>query len=110
MMRAAYRAVLKAFIWTCLVFDILLMSSFVSAQSKPADPVERPRVIRTEKSPAERKIEKFDCWTGKTDQKTIPGHAIVSLPGDDSVKRVNSQIGFEIWLEGREGTLYAFCP
>lgn len=69
-------------------------------------------------SRAERLVERFECWTGAAPEGAIPGHAIVTLPGERA-ERVAAETGFGIWLgedgeagTGDEiaGTLVAFCP
>jgi hypothetical protein len=54
-------------------------------------------------------IAKRDCWTGRAPENTIPGHAIVTLPGTEPAM-VKADVGFGIWLDGDPGTLHAFCP
>lgn len=54
-------------------------------------------------------IARHDCWTGAApDPKLIPGHAVVTLPGSRTAY-VGSAVGFHIWLDGKPGTLHAFC-
>ena len=60
-------------------------------------------------SQAERLIERHGCWVGDAPADVIPGHAIVSLPGEGA-RRVASDVGFGIWLDGDPGKLWAFCP
>lgn len=54
-------------------------------------------------------IARHDCWTGAAPEPNlIPGHAVVTLPGSPTAY-VDSAVGFHIWLDGKPGTLHAFC-
>ena len=63
----------------------------------------------TESSRASVLIARHDCWTGAAPEPDlIPGHAVVTLPGSRTAY-VDSAVGFHIWLDGKPGTLHAFC-
>jgi hypothetical protein len=55
-------------------------------------------------------VARHHCWRSAAPRGAgIPGHAVVALPGHQA-RLTASDLGFDIWLHGREGTLYAFCP
>lgn len=67
----------------------------------------------------ERLKSEHGCWTDEAPADVIPGHAVVSLPGDDGPRVARSDVGFAIWLgvdgeagtgDERPGVVYAFCP
>ncbi len=85
-----------------LTLGLLLVprSTLVTAERSP-----RPVVV----DPVATLVQKHGCWTGQSPPGVgVPGHAIVTLPGQ-APRLVRSQIGFDIWLEGRPGRLHAFC-
>ena len=55
-----------------------------------------------------RLVERHDCWTGEAPGGVIPGHAVVTLPGERAAL-VPAEVGFGIWLDGDPGRLHAFC-
>lgn len=74
----------------------------------------------TEPTPIEALVDLHQCWgeAGPPVPNTIPGHAVVSLPGAQVSLEV-ADVGFEIWLgpdgtpstgDERPGRLHAFCP
>ena len=56
-----------------------------------------------------RLVDRHDCWTGAGPEGVIPGHAVVTLPGERAAL-VPAEVGFGIWLDGDPGHLHAFCP
>jgi hypothetical protein len=55
-------------------------------------------------------VRDHHCWVGQAPPGTgVPSRAVVTLPGDDP-RLAPSRVGFGIWLQGRPGTLHAFCP
>jgi hypothetical protein len=76
----------------------------VLAQSGPTNVDDHP----VKPSRVERLLDKHDCWTSKAPEGVIPGHAIVTLPGDVA-RYTDADTGFGIWLDGNPGTLHAFC-
>jgi hypothetical protein len=57
---------------------------------------------------ATRLVERRDCWTGEAPAGVVPGHAVVTLPGERAAL-VPAEVGFGIWLDGDPGRLHAFC-
>ena len=85
-----------------LAVGLLLVprSTLVTAERPP-----RPTVV----DPVASLLQTNDCWHGQAPAGVdVPGHAIVTLPGQ-APRLVRSQVGFDIWLEGRPGQLHAFC-
>lgn len=61
-----------------------------------------------EMTPAEKLIEKHDCYTGNQENPGyIPGHAIITRDG--VTHRASADVGFDIWLHDGRGTVHAFC-
>lgn len=51
-----------------------------------------------------------DCWTGQAPaDNPIPTYAVVTREGAARAAYVPAQVGFEIWLDGKPGTLHGFC-
>lgn len=58
---------------------------------------------------ADQLIVKYDCWRGDDGPKgVIPSHAVFMLPGQP-VRYGSGDVGFDIWLHGKPGVLFAFC-
>ncbi len=75
-------------------------AAVVTAERPP-----RPTVV----DPVASLVRANACWYGQAPADAgIPGHAVVTLPGQEP-RLVRSQVGFDIWLEGRPGRLHAFC-
>lgn len=61
-------------------------------------------------SRVERLIERYDCWTDANEPpEEIPAYSIVTLPGQRA-ERLPAVVGFGIWLDGKPGQVWAFCP
>lgn len=99
MLRALVMPVLGtlAFAWVTLLVG-----------SPVVDVGQAPRVPNLN-SPAQILLHTHDCWAGKSPYGSlIPGHAVFALPGHEP-RYGRSQVGFDIWLNGKPGILYGFC-
>ncbi len=114
--RTLTRALLRALVVPCVFTGALAASVGLSHAAGLVDTVE---VVQAREEAASRQVaadrvavlvESHDCWTGPSPHgdDVIPGHAVVALPGG-APRLLSSRVGFAIWLDGRPGTLHAFC-
>jgi len=54
-------------------------------------------------------IQENDCWQGEAPQGVVPTRSVVELDPDRGPVLRSAAVGFAIWTEGAQGTLYAFC-
>lgn len=89
----------------CLGIAIVVGAAHLSGALDP------PPIPDTPQAPSrvETLIEQHGCWTGEAPEDTIPGTAIVTLPGRGA-ERLPADVGFRIWQGERDGELHAFCP
>ena len=73
----------------------------------PGPTAEAPRAPAVD--PVAALMEAHACWSGGQHDDVIPGHAVVTLPGERP-ELVPAEVGFRIWLEGDPGRLHGFCP
>lgn len=103
------QALLGAFVFPIMTISGLGMGVLVAEYVTPAAvQVEPSQPAAPSPSRVERLIERNDCWADDAPKDVIPGHAVVTLPGQDP-KVAHADVGFAIWLDGRPGTVHAFC-
>ena len=89
-------------------FVVVLAVGLVLVPRSTLVTAERPP-RHTVVDPVASLVQTYGCWHGQPPAGVgVPGHAIVTLPGQ-APRLVRSQVGFDIWLEGRPGQLHAFC-
>lgn len=77
--------------------------------STPEDGARGPAELR-EARQVRRIVRSEGCWTGAAPAgAALPSRALVTLPGGRP-RLVRDTVGYAIWLDGRPGTLHAFCP
>lgn len=77
--------------------------------SVPSQPSEQTATAARLAERTEALAERNHCWTESTaPQDVVPSKALVTL-GEGGPHVVKADIGYDIWLEGRPGTLHAFC-
>ncbi len=63
-------------------------------------------------------IDGHGCWTNTAPADTIPGHAVITVPGK-APRLASADLGFRIWLgpdgqpatgDETPGAVHAFCP
>lgn len=86
--------------WMALGFILVVL--FIPANLE-VRPQEAPP-----KTKLQRLFEQHECWTDDGAEHPIPAGALVTKPGGEP-RVYPADVGFRIWLEGRPGTLHAFC-
>lgn len=102
-----------------LVIPVMIVglgAGFIATSAFIGDSVmgqQAPAQVQAEPTKAERLLDR-KCQPYQED--TIPGHAVVTLPGQDATY-VESSVGFDLWgpdekygtADDLPGTLHAFC-
>jgi hypothetical protein len=108
------RAVARAGLFSAALTGVVSLAVAAGGASAPPDPAPltppTPAATPAAVLRVDELVADHGCWTGAApDPTVIPGSAVVTLPGREPAL-VPADIGFEIWLEGRPGTVHAFCP
>lgn len=108
------RAVVRAGLLSAVLTGAVSLAVAAGGSSAPTDAAPLAPPTRAPTPAAVLRVDELiadhDCWSGAApDPTVIPGHAVVTLPGEEPAL-LPADIGFEIWLEGRPGTVHAFCP
>ncbi len=108
------RAVARAGLFSAVLTGVVSLAVTAGGLSAPTDPAPISPLTPAATPAAVLRVDELiaahDCWSGDApDPTVIPGKAVVTLPGAEPAL-LPADVGFEIWLEGRPGTVHAFCP
>lgn len=111
-MKNTYRAVLAG------ISSALVVGTFTYAAVAPAPVADSPSqgVMDTRENAKGSPVDLVERKCRDYAEGTIPGHAVVTLPGEDPAY-VSSQVGFDLWgpdeqpatADDLPGILHAFC-
>jgi hypothetical protein len=69
-----------------------------------------PQGVGAEGSVSEQLREQHGCWRLHDVAPQAPTRAIVELDSREGPVLIDAAVGYAIWRDGANGTLYAFCP